>query len=1242
MIWDVPENTGPAITGYDVQHRKGSGSFSNDNCVSTGPDNCDGISDTNTTLTELDADTSYSVQVRARNVEGPSAWSRPLTIRTNKGTNVPPDFSGAPSSFDVEENTTSELIGTVTASDGDSTTWTYSLGGVDAPSFNFNTRNGEIRTKSSLNFEEKTSYSVRVKASDGNDGGSSSHTVTITVTDAEEPPERPAAPRVTATEDSGWSLDVEWSEPPRNAGKPPITDYDIRYRKKGEDEAAWQKWAHGADAADNDTGETDRSAKITRRAPADDADPLEPRTEYEVEVRATNAEGTSDWSTIGTGRTGAGNRRPSFDRTETVVTLRVDENTRSGQNVGSSVSATDADSNRLTYSLEGPNKDLFTIVSSSGQIRTRAVPDYETRQSYSLTVKVDDGSRKANSSAAKSVTIEVNDVDEIPPPPAAPSVAGIPGSTDSVRVTWNASANTGPPITDYEVRYGEAGSGGWTTLVGRTGADRSQIIAELTAGTRYQVQVRAKSDEGTGEWSRSGTGSPNPDVANRPPTFSGGTRSFSVPENTAPGTDIGSLVTATDRDGDNLSYTLEGTDAASFNILSTGGGAQLQTSAALNHEEKSSYSVTVRARDGRGGTDAVNVTIRVTDVDNEAPDTPLAPTVTAGSSTSLQVSWEAPDNPGPPITDYDYRYRTTGTWTEVINTTITGTSVTIPGLTASTLYEVEVQAKNAEGTSAWSNSGFGWTNAAGANNPPVFREGTSATRSVSESASAGTSIGQPVRATDADSDDTLTYDLEGQHAGLFDINPSSGQLLTESGVTLIAGETYTVIVTADDGTEIARITVSIDVTAGPPNNVPVFSEGASATRTVARSAAAGTAIGRPVRATDADAGDTLTYSLGGTDEASFDIVSTSGQIRTKAGVTLTAGTTYTVEVVVSDTKDEARITVTINVIDNSLPVFPGLIASRSVAEGQPARAAVGDPVSATDPDGDTLTYTLSGLDAASFTIGPNGQIMTRAELDYETKSRHVVVVTATDSAGDSATITVIIIVTDVDPPDAPGAPTVTATAGSTMSLDVSWTAPSSDAAIADYDVQYRAGSTGGFTSWSHDGDDTSTVITGLADGTSYEVQVRAQNSEGPGDWSASGIGTTSRANHSPVFGEGTTAERFVPENSPVGTVVVGPVSATDPDGDTLNYTLGGTDASSFTIVAANGQIRTRAELDYETKSRHVVEVTATDSARDSATITVIIIVTDVDPPDAPGAPTVTPTAGSTSSLDVSWTAPSSA
>ena len=709
--------------------------------------------------------------------------------------------------------------------------------------------------------------------------------MTINVTDVDERPVPPTAPRVTATKDSGWSLDVTWNEPRNMAGKPDITDYDIRYRKFGGDADDWKTWAHGGDRATTTGGKTDRSAKITTIADADNNQVhLDPRTQYEVEVRASNAEGTSDWSSIGRGTTGAGNSRPTFDKTEALVELKVDENTRSGQNVGSAVSATDADSNRLTYKLEGPGKDSFTIVSSSGQIKTKAALDYESRQSYSLTVKVDDNSKRANSGAAKSVKITVEDVDEVPTAPAAPTVSGVSGSTDSVRVAWAEPANTGPPITDYELQFGVAGSGGFKRLDGRTGADRSQIITGLTAGTRYDVQVRARSAEGTSDWSRSGTGTPNPDAANRAPDFSGSTRTFSVAENTAAGTDVGTPVGATDPDGDTLTYTLEGTDADSFTILTTGTGGQIQTSAALNYEKKSSYSVTVRVSDGRGGTDAVNVTIRVTDVNGEAPDVPLAPTVTAISSTSLSVSWDAPTNAGPPITDYDYRYRESpgapdGTWTEVTGTTITATSATIDKLTASTYYDVQVRATNAEGTSDWSNSGTETTNAPGANNLPVFSEGASATRSVSATAPAGASIGPPVAATDADTDDTVTYSLQGQDAASFDITASTGQLRTKSGVTLIVGTAYSVTVVASDGTDEATIAVTINAIA---NNPPVISGGPRAF-SIQEGTSAGRLIGT-VTATDADSGDTVTYSLEGTDAASFSIVASSGQIRTSAAL----------------------------------------------------------------------------------------------------------------------------------------------------------------------------------------------------------------------------------------------------------------------------------------------------------------------------------------------------------------------
>ena len=934
VIWHA-DNTGPDITGYDVQYRKAGSSFVDDNCLDTeAPGNCSDINTTSTTITELEEDSSYSVQVRATNDEGTSAWSRVETVRTNKDDNLPPAFNDAanPVELSVPENTHSgRSVGTaVSARDAVTASPTYELGGRDASLFTIVRTSGQIQTRTALDTEaicsaadadlteghqENCTYSVLVKVDDGA-GASASKAVTINVTDEDEPPSAPGALRVTATTDTGWSLEVSWNAP-SNTGKPAITDYDVQYRKfKSANPDQYEEWPHGTSdnaAADN----TDTSTRITRRAQADTADPLEPGTQYEVRVRAKNGEGdtTENWSTRARGTTGPSNSRPVFDRAG-AIELSVDENTAARQNIGSAISASDADSNNLTYTLEGPGAGSFAIVSNSGQIRTSSPLNYEARQSYSLTVKVDDGQRRLNSVAAKSVTITVDNVREAPSMPAIPSVAGVPGSTSSVRVTWAAPQNTGPEVTGYDVQYREVGSGPrrWQHF----GADRSTIITELDAGTRYEVQVRARSDEGTGEWSRWGSGSPNPDVANRHPAFTAGSRTLNVAENTPPNTDVGGPIAATDRDDDTLDYTLEGADAGSFDVLSTSDGGQIRTSASLDHEEKSSYAVTVRVRDGRGGTDAVNVTINVTDIDGEAPETPFAPRVTAVSSTRLQVSWDMPANQGPPITDYDYRYREpSDAWTEVTDTTITGTTEQITGLAASTSYDVEVRATNAEGTSDWSNPGIGSTNAPGANNPPVFTDGVSTSRRVSADAPPETNIGEPVRATDADSGDTVSYLLEGRDAGLFEINTATGQLLTKSGITLIASEEYTVIVVADDETELARITVTIAVTAAPPNIPPVFRDGASTTRSVDDGATAGTDIGAPVDAGDT-AGDTLTYTLGGTDAASFDIVATTGQLQTSALLDAATKSTYTVTVTATDTAGATdTITVTITVTGGS-------------------------------------------------------------------------------------------------------------------------------------------------------------------------------------------------------------------------------------------------------------------------------------------------------------------------------------
>ena len=219
--------------------------------------------------------------------------------------------------------------------------------------------------------------------------------------------------------------------------------------------------------------------------------------------------------------------------------------------------------------------------------------------------------------------------------------------------------------------------------------------------------------------------------------------------------------------------------------------------------------------------------------------------------------------------------------------------------------------------------------------------------------------------------------------------------------------------------------------------------------------------------------------------------------------------------------DEQVISVWITVAaTNNPPVFPSGTITRSVAENTGSGQNVDAPVAATDDDsGDTLTYSLEGADSGSFTIvSTSGQIQTSAALNYEAKTSYSVTVTVNDGTVD-VTKAVTISVTDVDePPDRPAAPIVSAQPGTTDSLDVSWSAPANTGrpAIDDYNVQYRVGSSGNFTSHSFSGTGTSTTITGLTASTSYQVQVQAHNDEGDSPWSASGTASTAAAGVSKV------------------------------------------------------------------------------------------------------------------------------
>ena len=127
---------------------------------------------------------------------------------------------------------------------------------------------------------------------------------------------------------------------------------------------------------------------------------------------------------------------------------------------------------------------------------------------------------------------------------------------------------------------------------------------------------------------------------------------------------------------------------------------------------------------------------------------------------------------------------------------------------------------------------------------------------------------------------------------------------------------------------------------------------------------------------------------------------------------------------------------------------------------------------------------------------------------------------------------------------------------------------------------------------------------------------------GVGGGAGGGGGAAAVVNQPPRFDERPPVTRSVPENATGGDAVGDPVTATDPEGDALTYSLGGQDAK-FSIDESTGQITvgTGAAFDYEEGRRtYVLVVTASDAdgSGESRQLAVTVNVTDVQLPGKAG------------------------
>ena len=1204
--------------------------------------------------------------------------------------NRAPAFGRQPITLSVAENTPAgEEIGSpVEADDFENDDLTYRLTGPDAAHFDIESSTGQILTDGALDRETKSSYHLAVSVNDGKDiyGNTNSAVddsidVTINVTDANE------APVFDANAPTALNV-VENTEADVDIGTP-VTAIDpegntVTYSLDDGDGAAFE--------IDDTSGQIKTKDALDR----------ETKDSYTVTVTASD-DGGANATHVVTITVGNEVEPPTFDEEpeqgQSNISRSIPENTLAGRPIGDPVSATDEESNPLTYSLDDQDGAAFDIDSGTGQIKTKDPLDHETKENYSVTVSVTDG-LDANGSHENTpiaddtiaVTINVSDVNEKPVFDATPPVEYEIAESTVADTPIGAALTATDPENDALTYTLDSGSAA-TFEIDANGQLKTKADLNYEADSSYTVIVQvtdSRDDNGVADTATDAAITVTITVTNEDDP---GSITFSSDPPIA-----GITLTAVLEDQDGVKSDVAvtwkweiSTDQTNWNTI---------TDAATN-----SYTP---------GSDDIGDHLRVTAIyDDEngpgktaqtesgailtAPPTNLKPSFTDPTATRTVAENTPAGQPiGAPVaaTHLDnvgtLTYSLGGTDAASFNIVETTgqlrTKVSLDYESGTTTYHATVSVTDALDDYSNADTVVDDTiavtiNVTDINEKPQFADDAATTLEVSEDTATGVDIGDRYEATDPDPSDTVTYSVSGTDAALFQVD-SNGQLRVGEALDFETKPSLAITLSVTDSkddegtledTPLPDDSVAITITVTNVFEAPRFSDEipqgeSSITRSVPENTEANQDIGVPVSVTD-DESDTLTYTLGGTDVSSFELDTITGQIKTKDALDHETQDSYSVTVSVTDSKDDtgatetnpatdATITVTIEVEDvNEKPTFDAnLITDLEIAENTSATQDIGSPFTATDPDpADTLTYGLTGTDAASFDIDDEtGQIKIKDALDYETKETYTVTVTVRDSRDDNgdadtdtdATTDVTITATDEDDSGTITFSTDHPSAGTTLTA----TLTDDDAPISGETWVWEKSADG----------NTWTTITG-ATANSYipqpddvnnylKVTVTYTDSFDSGKTAQARtdikVLETTPTNEQPSFADGAATTISVLENTPAGENIGDPFTATDEDDNTVTYVLGGTDAASFDIVDTTGQIQTKEVLDHETKDTYSVTVSVHDgkdpfgnpNAAADGTIDVTIDVTDMVIPAIPEQPTVNATPGAAAGLTVTWPA----
>lgn len=492
------------------------------------------------------------------------------------------------------------------------------------------------------------------------------------------------------------------------------------------------------------------------------------------------------------------------------------------------------------------------------------------------------------------------------------------------------------------------------------------------------------------------------------------------------------------------------------------------------------------------------------------------------------------------------------------------------------------------------------------NDVPVF-QGTPFNTIACENLPDSTSVLQ-ITATDQDSNDTLTYALSGTNSSHFQISSSTGLILTAQELDYEVLSFYSLTVSVSDGSTTVSQPLTITIT--DANDSPSFLDAPYSVQVNENDISV---LDFSVNASDPD-NDTLHFTLSGSRSSHFTIHSLTGLVTLTQSLNFEDAAIYVLTVTISDGEGGVNVTtLTVEVIDqNDSPLFSNTPFSAAIDENIDIGTQVVLASALDEDENSTLTYALAGANSSDFAVSITGIISTAGEINFESCSLYSLTISVSDGTT-TVTTPLTVTVNDMnDPPmfsNASYSLTVNEGVSSSVSiLQVSASDQDNDAIV----YSFVGVTSSDFTVNGANGVVSTAVVLDYEKTPSYALNVQADDGNGGKTLSSITVTLTDLNDEAPTFNSAS-YNGHVTENVVIGSSVM-TVTASDGDAadSSLAYSLSGTNSSHFTVTGS-GLIQTGSDIDYESVQGYSLTLTATDSANNTGTTTIIItVINEID------------------------------